>query len=181
MIIDIIRSNFKIIIFGFVFTFFSCIGQSFFIGLFNSEIRNELNISNAEFGSIYGIATLCSSFTLIWIGKKIDELKLINYSILVVTLLFFATIFFSFVNGTTLLLIGIFLLRLAGQGLMAHTATTTISRYFTKSRGKALSTGWFGLSTAEFILPVLIIYLLTLYDWKVIWISISLILSLIHI
>tara|TARA_Y100000992_G_scaffold94503_1_gene60798 strand:+ start:354 stop:1160 length:807 start_codon:yes stop_codon:yes gene_type:complete len=38
-----------------------------------------------------------------------------------------------------------------------------------------LSTGWFGLSTAEFILPVLIIYLLTLYDWKVIWISISLI------
>ena len=58
---------------------------------------------------------------------------------------------------------------------MSHTASTTISRYFTKSRGKALSTGWFGLSTAEFILPVLIIYLLTLYDWKVIWISISLI------
>ena len=78
MIIDIIRSNFKIIIFGFVFTFFSCIGQSFFIGLFNSEIRSELNISHAQFGSIYGIATLCSSLTLIWLGKKIDELKLVN-------------------------------------------------------------------------------------------------------
>ena len=55
MIIDIVRSNFKIIIFGFVFTFFSSIGQSFFIGLFNSDIREELNITNAEFGSIYGI------------------------------------------------------------------------------------------------------------------------------
>ena len=43
MIIDIIRSNFKIIIFGFVFTFFSSVGQSFFIGLFNSSIREELN------------------------------------------------------------------------------------------------------------------------------------------
>ena len=45
-------------------------------------------------------------------------------------------------------------MRFSGQGMMSHTATTTISRYFTKSRGKALSTGWFGLSTAEFILPV---------------------------
>jgi len=56
---------------------------------------------------------------------------------------------------------------------MSHTATTTIARYFTKSRGKALSVGWFGLSTAEFILPVLIVYLLTLTAWQNIWISIS--------
>ena len=56
---------------------------------------------------------------------------------------------------------------------MSHTATTTISRYFTKSRGKALSTGWFGLSTAEFILPVLIVYLLTITTWQSIWISVS--------
>ena len=99
MIIDIVKSNFKIIIFGFVFTFFSSIGQSFFICLFNSSIRDELNITHGEFGAIYGIATLCSSITLIWLGKKIDDLKLVNYSILVTTFLFFAALFFSFVNG----------------------------------------------------------------------------------
>ena len=88
MIIDTIKSNFKIIFFGFVFLFASSVGQSFFIGLFNSEIRNELNITHSEFGSIYGIATLCSSITLIWLGKKIDDLKLLNYSILVVLFLF---------------------------------------------------------------------------------------------
>ena len=65
-------------------------------------------------------------------------------------------------------------MRFSGQGMMSHTATTTISRYFTKSRGKALSTGWFGLSTAEFILPVLIVYLLTVTTWQNIWILISL-------
>jgi MFS family permease len=64
-------------------------------------------------------------------------------------------------------------MRFSGQGLMSHTATTTIARYFTKSRGKALSTCWFGLSTAEFILPVLIVYLLTIFTWQSIWISIS--------
>ena len=57
--------------------------------------------------------------------------------------------------------------------MMSHTATTTISRYFIKSRGKALSTCWFGLSTAEFVLPVLIVYLLTITSWQNIWISIS--------
>ena len=96
MIIDIVRSNFKIIIFGFVFTFFSSIGQSFFIGLFNSNIRQELNITHGEFGAIYGIATLCSSLTLIWLGKKIDDLKLVNYSIIVTGILFCASLFFSF-------------------------------------------------------------------------------------
>ena len=99
MIIDIIKSNFKIILFGFIFLFASSVGQSFFIGLFNSEIRNELNITHSEFGSIYGIATLCSSLLLIWIGKKIDDFKLVYYSIFVIALLAFSALFFSFVNG----------------------------------------------------------------------------------
>jgi MFS family permease len=71
-------------------------------------------------------------------------------------------------------------MRFSGQGLMSHTATTTITRYFTQSRGKALSIGWFGLSSAEFILPVLIVYLLTITAWQNVWISIS-ILSLIFL
>ena len=150
MIIDIVKSNFKIIIFGFVFTFFSSIGQSFFIGLFNSDIRGELNITHGEFGTIYGIATLCSSITLIWIGKKIDDLKLVNYSILVTIFLFIAALFFSFVNGVIFLLIGIFFLRLSGQGLMAHTASVAIRRFFERSRGKALSYTWIGMSFGEF-------------------------------
>ncbi len=173
MIIDIVRSNFKIIIFGFLFTFFSSIGQSFFIGLFNSNVREELNITHGEFGTIYAIATLCSSISLIWLGKKIDDLKLINYSILVVILLFFAALFFSLIHSSFLLLIGIFLLRLSGQGLMAHTASTSISRYFEKRRGKALSLIWLGLSLGEFLLPVIIVFLSTFIYWRDLWLQIS--------
>ena len=178
MIIDIVRSNFKIIIFGFVFTFFSCIGQSFFIGLFNSNIRQELNISNAEFGSIYGIATLCSSLALIWVGKKIDDLKLVNYSLLVVVFLSFAALFFSFVNGIILLAMGIFFLRLSGQGLMAHTASVSTTRFFNQSRGKALSYIWVGMSFGEFLLPIIIVYLLTFIYWRNLWQGFSIIIIL---
>ena len=165
----------KVILFGFIFTFFSSFGQSFFLGLFNSSIRNELSITHGQFGSIYASATLLSSFLLIWVGKKIDDINISKFALFVIILLSFSSFFFSKISSITFLFIAIFLMRFAGQGMMSHTATTTISRYFTKSRGKALSTGWFGLSTAEFILPVLIVYLLAIYDWKNIWLIISII------
>ena len=163
----------KVIIFGFIFTFFSSFGQSFFLGLFNSSIRNELSITHGEFGTIYSSSTLLSSFFLIWLGKKIDDIDIFKFAFLVTLLLSFSCFFFSKISSVTILFLAIFLMRFSGQGMMSHTATTTISRYFSKSRGKALSTSWFGLSSAEFILPVLIIYLLTIYDWKNIWMSIS--------
>ena len=165
----------KVIIFGFIFTFFSSFGQSFFLGLFNSSIRNELSITHGQFGSIYASATLLSSFLLIWVGRKIDDINISKFALFVIILLSCSSFLFSKISSVAFLFVAIFLMRFAGQGMMSHTATTTISRYFTKSRGKALSTGWFGLSTAEFILPVLIVYLLAIYNWKNIWITISII------
>ena len=172
--------NKKVLLFGFIFTFFSSFGQSFFLGLFNPSIRNDLNISHGQFGTIYAAATICSSLVLVWFGKKIDEFKLLNYSIIVIGILFFSSIIFSFISNIYLLAIGIFLMRFSGQGLMSHTSSTTISRYFNKRRGRALSGIWFGLSSAEFILPVLIIFLLTIYPWQTIWnfISITIIIIL---
>ena len=163
----------KVIIFGFIFTFFSSFGQSFFLGLFNSNIRDALSISHGQFGSIYASATLLSSFILIWLGKKIDEINIFKFASLVTILLSFSCFFFSKISSIAFLFFAIFLMRFSGQGMMSHTATTTVSRYFTKSRGKALSTIWFGLSSAEFILPVFTIYLLTFLDWRNIWIIIS--------
>ena len=163
----------KVIIFGFIFTFFSSFGQSFFLGLFNSSIRETLSITHGQFGSIYASATLLSSFLLIWVGKKIDDINIFKFAFYVTLLLSFSCFFFSKISSIAFLFIAVFLMRFSGQGLMSHTATTTITRYFTKSRGKALSAGWFGLSTAEFILPVLIVYLLTITAWQNIWISIS--------
>mgnify|MGYP001440475047 CR=1 FL=1 len=165
----------KVIIFGFIFTFFSSFGQSFFLGIFNPSIRNELSITHGQFGTIYASATLVSSFLLIWVGKKIDDVNSLKFALFVILLLSISSFFFSKISSIYFLFIAIFLMRFSGQGMMSHTATTIISRYFTKSRGKALSTGWFGLSTAEFILPVFMIYLLGITDWKNIWIYISII------
>ncbi|MDA7552077.1 MFS transporter [Candidatus Pelagibacter sp.] len=153
--------------------FFSSFGQSFFLGLFNQSIRNELNITHGQFGTIYASATLFSSVILIWVGKKIDDFDVLKFSFFVISLLAISTFIFSKINSITFLFVAILLMRFSGQGMMSHTASTTISRYFTNTRGKALSTGWFGLSSAEFIMPVTIIYALTIMDWRNIWIIIS--------
>jgi len=173
-----INLNKKVIIFGFIFTFFSCFGQSFFLGLFNPSIRSELNIGQGQFGTIYALATLCSSLVIIWFGKKIDEVRLFYYSFIVIAILFVSSIFFSIINNIFMLFVGIFLLRFSGQGLMIHTGATAISRYFNKSRGKALSAIWFGLSSAEFIMPVLITFFLSLYSWRILWQGISILIIL---
>ena len=165
----LLNLNKKVLFFGFIFTFFSSFGQSFFLGLFNAPIRNDLGISHGQFGNIYAIATIFSSILLIWVGKKIDEFQIVYYSLFVIFLLFLSSLFFSFINNIYFLAAGIFLMRFSGQGLMSHTSTTTISRFFEKSRGKALSTIWFGLSSAEFILPVLVTYLFVLFSWRTIW------------
>ena len=168
----------KVILFGFIFTFFSSFGQSFFLGLFNAPIRNELGISHGQFGNIYATATIFSSLLLIWVGKKIDDYQIIYYSFFVIFLLFLSSLFFSYIINIYFLAFGIFLMRFSGQGLMSHTSTTTISRFFEKSRGKALSTIWFGLSSAEFILPVLITYLFVIYSWRTVWQGIAILIIL---
>jgi len=169
----------KVIVFGFIFTFFSSFGQSFFLGLFNSSIREALSITHGQFGSIYASATLLSSIVLVWIGKKIDDVKILKFASYVIIFLSFSCFIFSKISSVIFLFIGIFLMRLAGQGLSSHTATTTISRFFEKNRGRALSTGWLGLSLAEFVMPVLIVFLLTFIGWRDIWVSISILVILV--
>ena len=154
-------------------TFCSSFGQTFFLGIFNPFIREDLNLSHSEFGGIYSAATLVSSLTIIWLGKKIDDFKLRNFAIFVCISLFFAAVFMSQLSSLVHLLLAIFFLRLFGQGLMSHTSSTAMARYFDKNRGKALGVAWLGLSFGEGILPGLVIFLLNYLVWKKIWITIA--------
>jgi ABC-type bacteriocin/lantibiotic exporters, contain an N-terminal double-glycine peptidase domain len=116
-----------------------------------------------------------SSIVLVWIGKKIDDVNILKFASYVIIFLSASCFIFSKISSVIFLFVGIFLMRLSGQGLSSHTATTTISRFFEKNRGRALSTGWLGLSLAEFIMPVLIVFLLTFIEWRDIWVSISIV------
>ena len=174
-----VKNNFRFLLFGFILTFCSSFGQTFFIGIFNPFIRQDLSLSHSEFGMIYSLATLLSSFSLIWIGKKIDDFKIIYFAIGVCLFLSFAAFFLTLVTNLTLLFFGIYFLRLSGQGLMTHTASTSMAKFFDLNRGKALSISWLGLSLGEGILPYLVIFFMKLYSWKMIWMGLSVLLLLV--
>ena len=168
-----IQNNFRFLLFGFILTFCSSFGQTFFIGIFNPFIRQELDLSHSEFGLIYSLATVASAVSLIWIGKKIDDVRILYFAIFTCVFLAFASFFITLVESVVLLFFALYFLRLSGQGLMVHTSSTSMAKFFDHNRGKALSVSWLGLSLGEGLLPYLIIFLMTLFSWKMIWLGIS--------
>ena len=168
-----VKNNFRFLLFGFILTFCSSFGQTFFIGIFNPFIRQELDLSHSEFGLIYSLATVASAISLIWIGKKIDDVRILYFAIFTCVFLAFASFFITLVESIVLLFFALYFLRLSGQGLMVHTSSTSMAKFFDHNRGKALSVSWLGLSLGEGFLPYLIIFLMTLFSWKMIWLGIS--------
>jgi len=73
----------KLLLYGFIIIFFASYGQTFFISIFNFQIRETLNFSNAEFGLLYSLATILSACVLVWFGKLIDIINLGLYTFII--------------------------------------------------------------------------------------------------
>ncbi len=159
-------SNWKILLFAIVFTFFSGFGQTFLLSLYIPSFLKEFNINHTVYSTLYAAATLLSGFTIIFAGKIIDRVKLKAFAFTVVAGIVFANLFASFVFNLFTLFIAIFLLRFFGQGLLSHTSMTAMGRYFSKARGKALSVAYLGFPLAEAIFPIAIISTITVIGWR---------------
>ena len=69
-----LRNNARWIAGGFLLTFFSSFGQTFFIGLSGEELRAKFDLTDGEFGLTYMVATLASAATLPFIGRTLDTM-----------------------------------------------------------------------------------------------------------
>ena len=164
----------KLLIYGFLVVFFASYGQTFFISIFNSEIRSHYNLSDGEFGLVYAIATILSAVLLIGFAKLIDHIDLRIYSLLISIGMFLSCLaMFFFIKQIFFLLLVIFSLRFFGQGAMGHAGETTMARYFGNNRGKALSVSTLGGMTGVMLLPMFIIYLMKHYTLNQIWLVAS--------
>ena len=165
----------NLLIYGFIIVFFGSYGQTFYISIFNDDIRNFYNLSDGEFGFVYAIATLLSSFLFINFAKLIDNVELRIYSIIIILGLALACIGFYFIyNNVIHLFIILFLLRFFGQGAMTHAGSTSMARYFNDDRGKAIAVATLGGMLGIMFLPRLIVSLNTYLDFKSIWLYTSL-------
>ncbi len=159
------RQHNRLILFGFVLTFFSGFGQTFLVSVYVPEILKEFGLSNASFGSVYAAATLASALCLPWLGRYIDLLDLKKFSWLVVGGMVVSLLIFSQAYHIALLGLGLWGIRLSGQGLMSHTAITSMGRYFEAERGKAISIASLGHPAGSALLPLLATLVIGFVGW----------------
>ncbi len=165
--------NGRFLSFGFLMALSSSFGQTYFIGVFGPGLQAEFGLSHTAWGTIYMIGTLASAAVLPWSGKQIDRLDLARYTTIVFVLMVGACVFMSQVNGSVMLVVAIFLLRQSGQGLMSHTAITSMARYYDHERGRAIAVGSLGFAAGEAILPVAAVLAIGAVGWRVTYGSIG--------
>jgi len=159
-------ANSSLLLFGVLFTFSSSFGQTFFISLFKPLLQATFDLSETKFGAIYAIATIASAFTLTWAGRFIDKVRLPRFSLFVIIGLVVAMTIFALSTNVLIFAFSLYLLRLFGKGLMSHTSITSMAKFFSQHRGKAISIAAVGHPLAEAILPITIVSLLGFLDWR---------------
>ena len=155
--------------------FWSSLGQTFFISLFSGQIRAALDLSHGDFGTYYALATTASAISLIWLGKLADMMRLEKLAIFILGSLCVAAIIFSQISSLWMLVGGLYLLRMFGQGMMTHVYTTAMARRYVVTRGRAISIDQLGHTLSESIGPASIVALQAVFDWRSLWIGLPLI------
>lgn len=169
----------RLVFFGFLLTFMSGFGQSFFISLFIPSFLETHNISSATFASIYAFATLVGGFLLPWAGRKLDDIEVALYTKVIISGMITAAFLSAFSTTVITLSLAIFMLRFFGQGLLGHISDTVIAKRFSANRGKALSMSALGYPISEAILPLLAVFALGAVGLQKTWIIIACFLILI--
>ena len=167
--LKLIRSEWQLLLFGFLMTFWSSPGQTFLISLFSGELRADLALSDGEFAGVYSLATLLSAITMIWSGALADRVDLKKLSLAIVLGLGLGCGMMSFSNSILTLLVSLFLLRQLGQGLMFIVSSTAMVRYLDEHKGKASALASMGYAVAEAVMPSMLVTLLLWVGWRHSW------------
>ncbi|MBK5932279.1 MFS transporter [Halochromatium salexigens] len=154
---------------GFLLVAFSAVGQTFVLSLFGGEWRATFGLSHGGLGLAYSAATLLSALLLIAAGHLVDRVALPLMVAGVVLGAALGSVALALSVGVPGLVLGFFLLRFFGQGLMAHTAQTAVARAFRQHRGKAVSLVAAGFPVAEAIAPILVVALAAALGWRTTW------------
>ena len=174
MFINFIFKHSRFLFFGLFTGFFASYGQTFFISIFNFQIREILNLSNAQFGLLYSSATVVSACILIWFGKLIDKIDLRLYTLIIsFGLSVFCYAMSILEHIPSIIFIIILGLRFFGQGAMGHTSQTSMARYYESDRGKAISFGSFGQPLGEMVFPLIAVFIIKIYGWEYVWLYAS--------
>ena len=167
--LSFLRDNARWLGAGFLLTFCSSFGQTFFIGQVNEELRGAFALSHGGLALLYGLATAASAATLPFLGQTLDTQAGARVAGWAIPALALACLGMALVIHPVMLLIVFFGLRLFGQGMMSHIALTETGRWFAANRGRATSLVVPGFQAGEATLPILFTALAAGLGWRWAW------------
>lgn len=176
-----LRQNAPWLAAGMLLTFSSSFGQTFFISLFGGQIRADFNLTNGEFGGVYLLGTLGSAALMVFVGKIVDVYTPRQVGVVSLLGLACACVAISFANSVAFLVFAFFLLRFFGQGMMSLTALTAMGRWFDATRGKAVSFTNTGHQIGEALLPISVVGILLVTNWRQAWLIYAVVIAFIAI
>lgn len=167
--LSLIRLHPAVIAFGFLATFFSNFGQTFFIGLYSQYFQQSFGLTNTEFGAIYSGVTLASAGALLMLGHLVDKVRLRRYVAYVCCALALGCTLMANAASLWLFVLGLWLVRFHGQGVMTHLSATVTAREISAGRGRSLSLTVLGQPIGEMILPPLFAFTIAWVSWQTAW------------
>ena len=165
-----LRQNLPFLTVGFLLTFTSSYGQTFFISIFAGEIRTAFDLSHGEWGLIYTIATTASAAGMVFAGALVDRFRVRGLAVFILFGLAAACLGMAGAQSWGVLVLAIFALRFFGQGMSSHMAIAAMARWFVARRGKALSIATLGVTIGQALLPLVFVALLARFDWRALWV-----------
>lgn len=166
-----IRHNFRWVAGGFMLTYFSSFGQTYFISASVAEWQAAFGLSHGEFGRLYMFATLGSAMCLPFVGRLVDVVQAHLMIAMVVPVLAGAALLAGYASSVPVLVVAIFLLRLFGQGMMTHIALTSTGRWFVAERGRAVSLVVLGHQGGEATIPLMFAALTIAFGYRAGWLA----------
>ena len=167
--LSFLRRNWLFLLAGFLLTFSSSYGQTYFISLFAGQIKTDFGLSDGAWGGIYTLGTTLSALTMVWAGVLTDRFRVRALALGVMLTLAGACVAMSLNTSWVLLIAVIYALRLTGQGMMSQLGAVAMVRWFEASRGKALSLSSMGFAVGQAVLPVVFVGLFAVAGWRSLW------------
>lgn len=165
----LIRRHPRIIAFGFLCAFFSNFGQTFFLGLYSPAFQQAWGLTNTDFGMVYSGVTLASAGMLLLLGHYIDSVPLRRYVLIVCTTLGLGCLLMAQSPVLWLFILGLWLVRFNGQGIMTHMSSTVTAREVHEGRGRSLSLTILGAPAGAIVFPLVFTAAIALGDWQLGW------------
>ncbi len=158
---------------GLMLAFSSSFGQTYFLALFGGVWREAFALSHGAFGALYALATLVSAACLFRLGALADTVRpsRLAPALLVATAL--AALGLASATHVIGLALALMAMRLLGQGLLSHVAMTTMAKWFSARRGRALGVAMLGFPLGEAILPALATGVMAAFGWRAAWVGVA--------